>query len=122
MDGEMALWYVRARYSTSDFDRLRRAQEVIQGIFVKMLTLDGITRAPELYDLFKTSVETDMTLADILTLLPMATKLTDTNQVKRFAVSQDYVTPWMTEGGASVQIPDQEKIWNEIITDAVYGQ
>ena len=29
MNGETALWYVRSRYSTSDLDRTRRAQEVI---------------------------------------------------------------------------------------------
>jgi polyisoprenyl-teichoic acid--peptidoglycan teichoic acid transferase len=33
MDGETALWYVRSRYSTSDFDRTRRQQEVIQALF-----------------------------------------------------------------------------------------
>ena len=48
MDGETALWYVRSRYSTSDFDRGRRQQEVILAIFDKMLSMDGLQKAPEL--------------------------------------------------------------------------
>ena len=38
MDGQWALWYSRARYSTSDFDRNRRAQDVIQAIAKKPST------------------------------------------------------------------------------------
>jgi len=122
MDGATALWYVRSRYSTSDFDRTRRAQEVIQGVFVKMLSLNAIARAPELYNLFKSSVETDLTLADILPLLPLANKLSDTSQVQRYAVTPEYVTSWTTETGAAVLLPNQDLIWNDIIKKAVYGQ
>ncbi|RPI81431.1 MAG: LytR family transcriptional regulator, partial [Chloroflexi bacterium] len=45
-DGETALWYVRSRYSSSDFDRNRRQQEVIKGIAMRFLRFDIITKAP----------------------------------------------------------------------------
>ena len=42
MDGETSLWYVRSRYSTSDFDRGRRQQEVVKAGFRKLLSINGI--------------------------------------------------------------------------------
>jgi LCP family protein required for cell wall assembly len=120
MDGASALWYVRARYSTSDFDRLRRAQEVIQAVFLKMLSLNAIARGPELYNLFSNSVETDLTFGDMLPLLPLATKLGDASSVQRYAIVPPLVSGWTTEGGASVQIPDVEAIWEQVIKPAAY--
>ncbi len=35
MNGGTALWYSRSRLTTSDFDRNRRAQEVVMAIFKK---------------------------------------------------------------------------------------
>jgi LCP family protein required for cell wall assembly len=122
MDGATALWYVRARYSTSDFDRTRRAQEVIQAIFLRMLSLNGLSRAPEMYNLFRHSVETDMSLDDMLKFLPLATKLADLKDLKRYSVSYDYVTSWMTPEGAQVLLPHTEDIFSKIIAKAVYGQ
>ncbi len=120
MDGKTALWYVRARYTTSDFDRLRRAQELIQAVFIKMLSLNAISRGPELFNLFASSVETDMNLGDFITLLPFAARLQDTSAVKRYTIVPPLVTGWTTEGGASVQLPDTEAIWEQVIKPAGY--
>ncbi len=122
MDGATALWYVRARHSTSDFDRTRRAQEVIQAVFVRLLNLNALTRASELYSQFKSSVETDMTLADMLPILPLASKFSDVSVVERYAISPNEVTSWTTPGGAAVLVPNEELIFDEIISKAVYGQ
>lgn len=43
LNGEQALYYVRSRYSTNDFDRARRQQEVIIAIKNKALTLGFLT-------------------------------------------------------------------------------
>ncbi len=64
MNGATALWYVRSRETTNDFDRTRRAQEVITAIFKKAMTLEAINRGPELYDLFK-SLKIRLLLRDI---------------------------------------------------------
>jgi LCP family protein required for cell wall assembly len=120
VDGETALWYVRARHTTSDFDRLRRAQEVIQGVLVKMLSLNALARGPELYNLFVNSVETDMNAGDFLKLLPFAGTIQDGSSVKRYTIVPPLVTGWMTDGGASVQLPDTEAIWEQVIKPAAY--
>jgi len=44
MNGDLALWYARSRYSTNDIDRTRRAQEVIEAIFDRLMSLDVILR------------------------------------------------------------------------------
>ncbi len=53
MDGDMALWYSRSRLTSSDFDRNRRAQEVVKAIFTKAMNLNMLPKIPELYGLYR---------------------------------------------------------------------
>jgi polyisoprenyl-teichoic acid--peptidoglycan teichoic acid transferase len=121
MDGATALWYVRSRHSSSDFDRTRRAQEVIQAIFQKIMSLGGLNRGAELYDMFINSVETNIPLTTIVQLLPFSSKiLANPTLVERYAIGPEntynYIVP---ETGAMVLIPDQQSI-SEIIRQAIY--
>lgn len=121
LDGEMALWYVRSRYTTSDFDRTRRAQEVAEGFFRKLMSLNAISRAPEIYNLFIDSVETNLSLDAILSLLKVAPEiLADSSRVERYAIGLEHVTPTMTDAGASILIPDYPAIW-DIVVKTVYS-
>lgn len=121
MNGATALWYVRSRDTTNDFDRTRRAQEVITAIFKKAMTLDAINRGPELYDLFMTCVESNMPLDVVLQVLPLSTRLmANPSLVERFAVGPSNVTNYVVPGsGAMVLIPDPVSI-SEIIRQAFY--
>ncbi len=122
MDGAEALWYVRSRYSTSDFDRTRRAQEVIFAMFDKLMSLNAIQRAPQLFQQFNSSVDTDLTLADMLPLLPLASQLfQNPNLVKRYAIGPNQVTSWVTPGGADVLVPNTDACW-EVVQQALYNQ
>ncbi|MCL4560022.1 MAG: LCP family protein [Chloroflexi bacterium] len=122
MNGATTLWYVRSRHSSSDFSRTRREQEVIQAIFTRLLSLNAVSRAPELYNQLKSTVETDMNLSDMLSLLPLATQIKSIDNVQRYFVDQTFVTSWVTSGGAQVLLPHTEDIFNKIIAKAVYGQ
>lgn len=110
MDGETALWYVRSRYSTSDFDRGRRQQEVLEGIFRKLLSLDGISRAPQLYELYRKNVETDMSFDDMAIFLPLAARLTETGDLRRFNISGRDVSNFVNSSGAQVLLPNRDAI------------
>ena len=68
MDGETALLYARARYSTSDFDRARRQQEILvaiknkatsAGIFVNPLKFNSFL------DIVGENVRTDLNAWEI---------------------------------------------------------
>lgn len=110
MDGETALWYVRSRYSTSDFDRGRRQQEVIVAAFRKLLSLDAINRAPQLYELYRQSVITDMDFDDMAKFLPLASSLGDASRIERYYISPQQVTSWVNTSGAQVLLPNREAV------------
>ncbi len=107
MNGEFALWYVRSRYSTSDIDRERRSQEVLQAMFQKLFSLDAVTRIPELYDVYRKNVETNIALDDVVKMAPVAAGLIlDSSKMKRYSIGAgqvyDYTVP---ESGAMVLMP-----------------
>ncbi len=112
MDGFTALCYVRMRKRTSDFDRLRRQQEVVQAIFNRVLSLDGLSRVPDLYNKFNYLVQTNITLEDILPLVPLGTSLaSDTSRIHRLTIGPDLVTPFRVPySGAAVLLPDRDAI------------
>jgi LCP family protein required for cell wall assembly len=120
MNGADALWYVRSRHSTSDFDRQRRAQEVIRAIFVRLMNLDIIPRLPEIFNIYQKNVETNLTLDQVLPLIPVAQEVVkDPNQVQRFALSPSEAIPFITAEGAMVLWPNLPAI-RAIVRQAVY--
>jgi anionic cell wall polymer biosynthesis LytR-Cps2A-Psr (LCP) family protein len=65
LDGERALCYVRARATSSDFDRARRQQEVIDQIKQKALSIGVLTNFEKLQEMFTAlsdNANTDMEL------------------------------------------------------------
>lgn len=118
LDGDSALWYIRSRHSTSDFDRMRRAQEVMLGIFHRFMTMEAMWRLPELFAQYSQDVETNMPLDKILSLLPVAAKMAqDPGQIQRFAIPEYMTANWIMDSGASVLLPDYEAI-KEIVKEA----
>ncbi len=106
MDGDTALWYVRARYTTSDFDRTRREQEVLFALFRAMMSLDAVRRAPELFAIYSRNVDTDLTLNTILPLAQIAPALVEGKDIQRYAVGPGEVYDmFIPESGAMVLQP-----------------
>jgi len=110
MDGETALWYARSRGTTSDYDRGRRHQELIAAIVYRMLSLDAIARAPELYSQYQQMLTTNMGLVDILPLLPLASTIRDSQAINRYFIGPDDVISYRNINGSSVLIPNQERV------------
>jgi LCP family protein required for cell wall assembly len=120
MDADFALWYVRSRYSTSDFDRLRRAQEVLEAIFNELMGLNMADRANELYDLFKQSVETDLSLGDLVPLLPILPIIqSDTSRIRQYVILPSDTINYTTEKGWMVLLPIEEN-FHRIISEAIF--
>lgn len=110
MNADVALWYVRSRYSSTDIDRGRRAQEVILAIFKRLMSLDVILKAPELYQTFTTFIETDINLQTVLSLLPLAKDVYENGDIRRHAIDYQYAYDWTTMAGARVLVPDKQAI------------
>jgi polyisoprenyl-teichoic acid--peptidoglycan teichoic acid transferase len=121
MDGDMALWYVRSRYSTNDFDRTRRQQEVVKALFMKMISIDAVTRAPQLYDIYKRNVTTDLAFENIAPMLPLALQLTDTSRLSQHLIEPRHIISWRNSNGAQVLLPIREAVL-EVIKQAINSE
>jgi len=105
MNGDLALWYARSRKRSSDFDRGRRSQEVLRALYTRALQTNSISKIPELYNDFISSIITDLTLPDILQLSPLALHLNNAD-IRSYYIGRDKVSGWMTPDGASVLLPN----------------
>ncbi len=78
LSGIQALYFVRSRFSTSDFDRARRQQKVLIAIKEKALSL-GILANPvkifQILDSLGRNVRTDMSMNDFRILISMVDNL-----------------------------------------------
>lgn len=105
MDGDYALWYARSRSKSNDFDRGRRQQEVLRAIYGQALRTDTVSRIPQLYTDLSSSIKTDLGLANILQISPLALHLTNAD-IRSYYIAGDLVTAWITPGGAYVLLPN----------------
>ena len=117
MDGDLALWYARSRQRSSDFDRGRRQQEVLRALFTQALKTDTLSRIPELYNNFRSTVETDLGLGDILQLAVYAPKMTNAD-IRSYYIRPPYVSSWITDGGAYVLLPNEQALQG-LLTEAL---
>lgn len=121
MDGETALWYVRSRYSSSDLDRLRREQEVMTGIFTKLMSGGAAANLPSLYNRYKSSVKTNLTIQAITPLLPTALNVfANRKQISRYTMTVKEAKPYVTSTGAQVLLPDYDAI-NQMLDEAIFN-
>ena len=75
MDGNTALYFVRARYATSDFDRIRRQQIVLAAIKDKALSLGVLANPVKIFQIMDSlgrNVKTDISVNDFKNLLALA--------------------------------------------------
>ena len=110
MHGETTLWYVRSRYTTNDLDRNRRQQEVTLALFARLLSLNGLSRVAELYDIYQDNVTTDMSFKQMTDLLPLAAQLTDFSRIHHYYIGFEHVIPWVNYSGAQVLLPVREAV------------
>ena len=111
LSGEAALCYVRERNTSSDIDRSRRQQEVLQVIFQRVMSLEGIRRLPEWFARYSSTVQTDLSFGDLIARVPMAVRLYEGGAVHQFQIGWDEVSDWHTpENNAWVLLPKRERI------------
>ncbi len=110
MDSNWALWYVRARYNSSDFDRMRRTQEVVEAIAKKAISPAGLIKTPRLMSIYESEVESNIPADQMLSLARLGMRLDSAEGVRRFTIGQSEVTGWTTAAGAAVLLPNTPAI------------
>ncbi|MGC9467655.1 MAG: LCP family protein [Anaerolineae bacterium] len=111
LDGKYALWYVRSRWNTSDFDRHRRQQQVLLAILSQARSQKMLTRVPELWDAYQQSVQTDLGLKDVIFLASVAARLDQRDIHNYFIRGSNLLTAWTAPNGGYVLIPNTEAVY-----------
>jgi LCP family protein required for cell wall assembly len=115
MDGARALQYARSRMSTSDFDRANRQQLILVAIRDKALSLNILPKLPTLAATMMDTVNTDMTLQEMLELAPLVPQI-DMANLKQVVIQKPLVYGYRTDKGAAVQLPRWDLI-NPVVAD-----
>ncbi len=109
INGEQALYYVRSRYSTSDFDRARRQQSVIAAIKNKVFSLGFLSNPAKITSLFSnlsSDIKTDFQIWDMRDLIALAGSMNTKDAIKNYFMTTDnllYQTK--TENGEYILLP-----------------
>ncbi len=85
LDGQTTLYYVRSRYSTNDFDRMRRQHQILMAIKEKALSLGVLANPVKIYNLLGIlgkNVRTDISLAEMGNLIRLSSNL-DKENIKK---------------------------------------
>jgi LCP family protein required for cell wall assembly len=104
MNGVQAFCYSIYRRGEDDIDRNRRQLQVMRAFFLRMIVDAQIARLPVIHAEFQDRIQTDLTLTDILTDVPLAIMLADPKRVGYFQISWDEVTQWIMPGRAKTLV------------------
>lgn len=114
MDGDTAQWYARSRYTTSDWDRMRRQRELQQAILAQANPANVLTRFQDVAAAGEDLVQTDIPQALLPFLVDLAVK----------AKEQPVQTLELTPEGANIDTdhPDAAQYAHvrELIQQALY--
>ncbi|NPA26507.1 MAG: LCP family protein [Chloroflexi bacterium] len=116
LNADEALWYVRGRTYSNDLDRNRRQQAVLLAILDALMSMDALRRAPEIYNLYRQWVDTNIKPSDIPGLLIKFRRF-DPRKVKKYTFTAAHVYPWVTPRGAQVLLPNMPAI-HEMLMEA----
>lgn len=109
LDGKHALWYARSRWSTHDFDRHRRQQQVLRGMYHQIMNLDIVPKIPQVWESLNENVSTDLGLSELLELANIGSQLDMANIKSRF-VGRNVVQSWTAPNGGYVLVPYYEAL------------
>jgi LCP family protein required for cell wall assembly len=107
-----ALWYARSRVTTNDFDRNYRQQLVLGAIMDRLISLESLTKIPQLYETYVKNVTTNLDLPTILSLAPTAVRLTDRSLVNQYFIKESMITHWISPTGSQVLLPNYQLVRN----------
>lgn len=110
LNGDQALAFARDRSGSDDFFRMQRGQMVIMAMVKKMLNPLTWLRLPVIIPAAWKSLDTDIPVWQMprLGVTLIRAVLTDTLNAK--TITREMVTPFTTDQGANVLLPD----WNAI--------
>lgn len=115
MTGQQALDYVRSRHESTygDFSRSARQQQVLVALRAKLKDLNPAD-LPKLSDALKGQLYTNLSLAQITTLLPLARQVQNQNITQLTLAAPQYTTAVTLADGDDILQPNMPAIEAEI--------
>ncbi len=105
-----ALWYARIRKYTDDFDRGRRQQLLLRGIWRQLRSQGLLTTIPQVWGDVVEIVDTDIPFDLVLRLLPYLINL-ELSDMENFTFRKIYHTSkWTTPDGYEVLLPNPNTV------------
>ncbi len=101
LDGKHALWFARSRKTTSDFDRSRRQQSVLRGLWSKIKEQGLVGQLPSLWGDVTKIVDTNLNINDVVYLAAFGLQLDDA-RIKERAIDRAALQSFTTDTGAQV--------------------
>ncbi|MBI2057755.1 MAG: LCP family protein [Candidatus Yanofskybacteria bacterium] len=116
LDGQTALYYARSRYSTNDFDRSRRQQEIILAIRKKALSLGILSnpiRVTSLANSLKSNISTDFNIWDTRDILQLALTFNSAEKLQTKTLTTENLLHETVQNGIYVLLP-KDNDWDLI--------
>jgi len=109
LDGSAALIYARIRHDSSDFQRMRRQQQVLFAVRGKLLSPETIPHLPALAQILFNSVDTDLTFEDIALLGCLGPQISQ-SAIQSWVIDTSMVQPSTLKDGAQILLPKMDAI------------
>lgn len=111
MDGKRVLCYISYK-GDDEINRTRRQQQVLQLLFTKLVQQGRMAKLPFMYASYDEYLDTDVSLLDLLTRVPLALRLGDPDRIKGFVLGWEQLKSWELPDltRTSVLLPREGKI------------
>jgi len=115
LSGELALAYVRNRDTAgSDFDRIKRQQQVILGIQKRLISFQMIpiliNRAPDIYEEIKSGIKTNLTLQQVVQFGWLTAQIPEGN-IRSYSIKPEQVIDTYSYDGMAILMPIAEEMY-----------
>lgn len=104
MDGSLALCYVSYREGMDEVSRMERQQQLLRVIFRKFTHESYLVKLPLLYASYEGWVKTDLSLEELMDMIPLALRLADPDRIRYSMLGWDAITLWEVPGYSQAQV------------------
>jgi LCP family protein required for cell wall assembly len=109
MDGATALIYARIRHDSSDFQRMRRQQQVLFAIRDKLLSPETLPHLPALAQALYGAIHTNLTIEDVALLGCLGPQINQ-SAIQSWVIDGSMVEPTRLADGAQVLMPKMDAL------------
>ena len=109
LDGKNALYYSRSRFSSNDFDRSRRQQEVMFALKDKLTNMDlwsDPLQTISILNTIRSNIKTDINIWNTKEILSLAKEINSSGKIKKFTLNTDNLLyDTKADNGAYILLP-----------------